>query len=98
MTLREGPGAIGAERLGRMSEALHASLLQSNPPQPGGDPIVHVFPAWPAAWDTQFTLSARGGFVVTSSITHGEVEFVELRARDAGTCRLRNPWKTAGAA
>ena len=40
MTLREGPGAIGVERLGRMSEALHAALLQSGPARPGGDPIL----------------------------------------------------------
>ena len=97
MTLREGPGAIGAERLGRMSAALHASLLQSNPPAPGGDPIVHVFPAWPREWNAQFMLSARGGFVVTSSFAKGTVKFVELRAKAAGNCRLRNPWTTAAA-
>lgn len=97
MTLREGPGAIGIERLGRMAEGLHASLLQSNPPRPGGDPIIHVFPAWPREWDAQFTLSARGGFLVTSSFASGAVEFVELKARAAGKCRLRNPWKSASA-
>jgi len=94
MTLREGPGAIGIERLGRMAEGLHAALLQSNPARPGGEPIVHVFPAWPRDWEAQFTLSARGGFVVTSSFAKGAVEFVEVRARGAGNCTARNPWKT----
>ncbi len=98
MTLREGPGAIGAERLGRMSEGLHAALLQSNPSQPGSEPIVHVFPDWPIAWEAQFTLSARGGILVSSSFAQGAVEFVELRARVVTTCRLRNPWERSQAA
>lgn len=92
MTLREGPGAIGVERLGRMSEALHAALLQSNPPEPGGQPILHVFPAWPKTWEAQFTLSARGGYLVSSSITNGGVEFVEINSRAGQPCHLRNPW------
>lgn len=92
MTLREGPGAIGVQRLGRMAQALHASLLQSNPARPGGDPLLHVFPAWPKDWDAQFTLSARGGFVVTSSWKHERVEFVELESLASHACQLRNPW------
>jgi hypothetical protein len=92
MTLREGPGAIGVERLGRMAEAMHACLLQSNPAKPGGDPVVHVFPAWPKDWAAQYTLSARGGFVVTSSWRQERVEFVELYSRAGRACQLRNPW------
>jgi hypothetical protein len=92
MTLREGPGAIGVQRLGRMAEALQASLLQSSPPAPGGSPILHVFPAWPKDWDVQYKLSARGGFLVTSSMRQGEVEFVELQSRAGEPCQLRNPW------
>jgi hypothetical protein len=96
MTLREGPGAIGVERIGRAAQALHAALLQSAPPEPGGDPVLHVFPAWPREWNAQYTLSARGGFVVTSSFTGGKVGFVELRCRAGGECRVRNPWGEAG--
>ena len=92
MTLREGPGAIGVQRLGRMAQALHGSLLQSNPAKPGGDPVLHVFPAWPKDWNAQFKLSARGGFVVTSSWRNGRVESVELRSTANRQCQLRNPW------
>jgi hypothetical protein len=95
MTLREGPGAIGVERLGRMAEGLHTALLQSNPADPGGCPILHVFPAWPKAWEAQFALSARGGFVITSSIAQGTVEFVEIRSHAGQSCHLRNPWPGA---
>jgi hypothetical protein len=92
LTLREGPGATEAERLGRVAQAMQLALLQSAPPAPGKDPIVHVFPAWPKEWDAQYTLLAAGAFLVTSAITKGEVEFVELDSQAGGECRLRNPW------
>jgi hypothetical protein len=92
MSLREGPQAIDAQRLGRAAEAMHLALLQSNPPAPGEDPIVHVFPAWPKDWSAQYTLAARGGFLVSSSIEGGRVEFVALESQAGATCKLRNPW------
>ncbi|HEV2448051.1 MAG TPA: glycoside hydrolase N-terminal domain-containing protein, partial [Candidatus Sulfopaludibacter sp.] len=63
MTLREGQQALDAQRLGRAAEALQLALLQSNPPAPGRDPILHLFPAWPREWDAKFTLLARGAFL-----------------------------------
>jgi hypothetical protein len=95
MTLREGPQALDAQRLGRASEALHLALLQSNPPAPGEDPIIHLFPAWPKEWDASFKLLARGGFLVTASIKGGVVESVELESQAGAECRLRNPWREA---
>jgi hypothetical protein len=35
---------------------------------------------------------ARGGFLVTSGIKDGKVEFVEIESRLGEECRLRNPW------
>ena len=72
-------------------------MLQCLAPKPGGDPVVRVFPAWPAEWDASFQLLAKGGFLVTSSIERGQVEFVEVRSQLGGECRLRNPWVTDGA-
>ena len=92
LTLREGPGATEAERLGRVAEAMQLALLQSVPPAPGKDAIIHVFPGWPKSWDAQYTLLARGAFLVTSSMKRGEVEFVEIQSQAGGECRLRNPW------
>jgi hypothetical protein len=92
MTLREGPQALDAQRLGRASEALHLALLQSNPPAPGEDPVLHVFPAWPTEWNAAFQLLARGGFLVTSSFRNGKAEFVELVSQAGAECRLRNPF------
>jgi hypothetical protein len=92
MTLREGPQALDAQRLGRAAEALHLALLQSAPPTPGGDPVIRVFPSWPKEWNASYTLLARGAFLVTSSIERGRIGFVELESQAGGECRLRNPW------
>ena len=92
MTLREGPQALDAQRLGRAAEALHLALLQSAPPDPGGDPIIRVFPSWPKEWNASYTLLARGAFLVTSSIERGRIGFVELESQAGAECRLRNPW------
>jgi hypothetical protein len=59
MMLREGPQALDAERLGRASEALHLALLQSSPPAPGEDGIIHVFPAWPKECTVQAVGAGR---------------------------------------
>jgi Glycosyl hydrolase family 95 catalytic domain/Domain of unknown function (DUF5703)/Glycoside hydrolase family 95, C-terminal domain len=95
MTLREGPQALDAERLGRAAEATNLALLQSFPPSPGEDPILRVFPAWPKEWDARFTLLARGAFLVSSSMRNGRVEFVEIESQAGAECRLRNPFKAA---
>ncbi|HVV45139.1 MAG TPA: hypothetical protein VHC72_08025 [Bryobacteraceae bacterium] len=92
MTLREGPQALDAERLGRASEALHLALLQSSAPAPGEDPVLHVFPGWPKDWEARYSLFARGAFVVSSSFRNGQVEFVEIESKEGARCRLRNPF------
>ena len=95
MTLREGPQALDAQRLGRAAEALHLALLQSNPPAPAQEPVIQFFPAWPKGWDASFRLSARGGFLVTASIRNGDVQSVELLSQVGGSCQVRNPWTGA---
>ncbi len=92
MTMREGKEAIGIQRLGRMSAGLQYALLQSVPAHPGEEPVIRVFPAWPEEWDADFSLTARGGFQVSSSMKKGEIVFVELRSLAGENCRIRNPW------
>jgi hypothetical protein len=96
LTLREGPQALDAQRLGRAAEALQLALLQSAPDVPGGDAVIRLFPAWPDEWEARFTLRARGGFVVTASRRAGRTESVELRSEAGSIARVRNPWGTAG--
>jgi hypothetical protein len=92
MTLREGPQALDAQRLGRAAEALHIALVNSAPPAPGEDCVIELFTAWPKEWDARFKLGARGGFVVTASIRGGQVESAELESLAGAECRVRNPW------
>ena len=95
LTLREGPQALDAQRLGRAAEALQLSLLQSAPGVPGGESIIRLFPAWPDEWDAHFTLRARGGFVVTAAKRRGRVDTVQLRSESGTVARVRNPWASA---
>ncbi len=95
LTLREGPQALDAQRLGRAAEALQLALLQSAPGVPGGESIMRLFPAWPDEWDAQFTLRARGGFLVTAAKRSGRVEFVALRSESGSVAKMRNPWGAA---
>ncbi len=88
----EGPQAITVEDLGMAVEALHRALCQAVPPGPARDTVMNVFCAWPREWDAAFTLLCRGGFLVTSSMQNGRIEFVEIKSLAGAQCRLRNPW------
>jgi hypothetical protein len=92
MDLREGFQATSVQRLGRASEALLYALCQGVPSGPAQEPVIHVFPAWPQAWDAQYSLLCRGGFIVTASHQQGQIELVEIRSQAGAICRARNPW------
>ena len=92
MDLREGPQTTSAQRLGNAADALHTALCYDLPAGPGQPPIIRVFAAWPKDWDAEYRLLCRGGFLVTSAMRKGKVEFVEIQSRLGGECRLRNPW------
>ena len=91
-SLFEGANTQAIEALGCLTTAMQEGLLQSVSPRPGEDEIISVFPAWPKKWDASFSLLARGGFMVTSAIKNGQVEFIEVESRFGEPCRLRNPW------
>jgi len=92
MSLFEGPTAASVEHLGLLTTTLQESLLQSVSPRPGEPEVIRVFPAWPPEWDASFRLLARGGFLVSSEVKKGRVQFVEIESRLGEECRLRNPW------
>jgi hypothetical protein len=89
---QEHPGTT-VEGQGISGEAIQQALCQSVPPGPGKDPIIRVFSAWPRDWDAAYTLLTRGGFLVTSSMRKGQIEFIEFQSQLGGECRLRNPWE-----
>ena len=92
LSLMEGYQGTGGQRLGNAMEGLVLALCRATPPGPAGKTVIRVFPAWPKAWDAQYTLLARGNFLVTSSMQNGAVEFVEILSQSGGECTLRNPW------
>ena len=95
MTNREGVNAIGAQRLGSTVYAVNEALCQSDPPEPGGAPIIRVFPAWPREWDADFCLRVRGGFSVACRITAGDIGKLEIAAVEEHSddeIRVKNPW------
>jgi hypothetical protein len=92
MTLREGYQTTGIQNLGRVADALHYALLNSSPPGPGEDPVMVLFPAWPAEWEADFKLLCRGNFLVTSSFRNGTVSYLEILSQSGSECSLLNPW------
>lgn len=92
MDVSEGFYTTNIQRLGRAADALQLGLNQTAPGSPGEAPIIHVFPAWPKEWDAQYTLLTRGNFLVTSSMTKGKLEFVEILSQSGANCRIKNPW------
>jgi hypothetical protein len=95
LTLREGPQAFDAQRLGRAADALQRALLNSTPPAPATEPTIRLFAAWPTDWDATFTLRARGAFVITATQKQGHVEPIEIVSEAGKECRLHNPWGEA---
>lgn len=83
---------IDWQQEGTLTEGLSASLLQSGATSPGGTPVLRVFPAWPKDQDASFSLRAKGGFIVTSSMKNGLVDFIEIKANLGGSCTVRNYW------
>ena len=84
--------ALDFERYGNNALILHSALLQSVPSAPGKEPVIHIFPAWPKEWDATYTLAARGGFLVSTSIQQGDIGWVEIMSKVGSECRLSNPW------
>ncbi len=92
---REGTQTTNAQRLGRVADTLHNTLIQSVGAGPAQESVIRVFPAWPREWDAEFRLAARGAFMVRSSMKAGRIEFVQIESQAGAECRLRNPWPDA---
>jgi hypothetical protein len=85
---------VSAEHLGNTAMALQEALMQSQAPYSGDQEVIYLAPAWPAAWDADFRLLARGGFMVSARIRTGTVQFAQIFSRQGGMLRMVNPWPT----
>jgi len=83
-----------AEGYGTFAAALQEALSQSLSPTPAGDPVIRVFPAWPTAWDAKYKLLAKDGFLVSSSMVSGDIQYVEIESQLGERARIRNPWNS----
>jgi hypothetical protein len=70
-----GYRAHSIEHLGLLTMILQAALLQSVSPRPGESEVIRVFPACPPQWNASCRLLGRGGFLVSSEVKNGRVQF-----------------------
>jgi alpha-L-fucosidase 2 len=57
---------------------------------------IHLFPNWPADQDASFgNLNACGGFLISSEVKQGRVNYVKIQSTAGQECRLVNPWPGA---
>lgn len=92
LTLREGPQAFSGQRLGQAFESMVNALCNAVPPNPGGEPVLHLFAALPDDWDASIQLPASNGYWVEASKESGEVKSVQLKSSCDLPLMLRNPW------
>ena len=69
-----------------LSCTINEMLLQSY------DGIIRIAPAF--KWDSEFTLHAVDGFVVSSEIKNGLVQWVAIKSLLGNLCEVKNPWGT----
>jgi hypothetical protein len=97
LTAREGVNAMSGQRLGNISAAIQAALLQSGGGSSSADPVLYLFPALPEKWNARFKLNAKGGFVVHASWEDGKIGLTEIESLlDARkTARAEKNWAEA---
>ncbi|HWS00632.1 MAG TPA: hypothetical protein VN249_08440, partial [Prolixibacteraceae bacterium] len=80
---------MSMESMSVLATAMNESLLQSY------DGILRIFPAFPANKTGRFTLHAGGGFIVSSEIVSGVVQWISIKSLSGNPCKLELPWKKA---
>jgi hypothetical protein len=77
------------EAMSVLATAMNESLLQSY------DGTLRVFPAFPVNKTGRFTLHAAGGFIVSSEIKSGEVQWICVKSISGNPLELELPWNKA---
>jgi alpha-L-fucosidase 2 len=77
----------GIEKAGAI-ESLDELMLQTD-----GNDTLRVFPVWPAGNNASFVkLRATGAVLVSSALSGGTVQYVDVTAEKARTVKLLSPW------
>ena len=77
---------MSMESMSLLATAMNESLLQSY------DGTLRIFPAFEGAKTARFTLHAQGGFVVSSEIKAGVVQWIAIKSLYGNPCKLELPW------
>ncbi|MEZ5107304.1 MAG: hypothetical protein R2757_22555 [Draconibacterium sp.] len=80
---------MSMESMSVLATAMNESLLQSY------DGILRIFPAFPDSRNGRFTLHAEGGFIVSSEIKSGKVQWISIKSLYGNPCKLELPWGKA---
>ncbi len=80
---------MSMEAMSVLATAINESLVQSY------DGTIRIFPAFPINKTGRFTLHARGGFIVSSEIKAGEIQWISIRSLLGNPCKLSLPWRKA---
>ncbi len=80
---------MSMEAMSVLATAMNESLIQSY------DGILRIAPAFPENKTGRFTLHAVGGFVVSSEIKLGEVQWISIESLLGNPCKLELPWNKA---
>lgn len=80
---------MSMEAMSVLATAMNESLLQSY------DGTIRIFPAFPANKIGRFKLHAEGGFIVSSEIKSGKVQWISITSLFGNSCRLLLPWENA---
>jgi len=80
---------MSMESMSVLSTAMNESFIQSY------DGVLRIFPAITANKTGRFTLHAAGGFVVSSEIKSGEVQWISIKSLLGNPFKLELPWNKA---
>ena len=92
LTAREGVNAMSGQRLGNISAAIQAALLQSGGGSSTGEPVLYLFPSLPEKWQARFKLYANGGFIVYASCENGKIRHAEIESLLGNKLCVKNVW------
>ncbi len=80
---------MSMESMSVLAASMNEALLQSY------DGVIRVAPAFPSNQSGRFTLHAEGGYIVSSEIRGGNIQWICIENLNGGTCRVANPWNEA---
>ncbi|SEO89634.1 glycoside hydrolase family 95-like protein [Paenibacillus sp. OV219] len=80
-------GGGGIECCSGVPSAINEMLLQSH------EHIIRLYPVWPRERKARFmSLRAFGAFLVSSELSDGIIQYVDITSERGRECRLLNPW------